>query len=403
MDIESLQNKMPILIQYLQDKGYSRMYMHFINTIYAWLIEGIKEYGWVCYDEAYDAIDKIWDGKSQRKSKRTHLNVISRYDLHGEFPGGKHVGRKAKHTKPLNNEFDNLIEYAFAKLDGRVTYAKDVRKCLYDFFEDITSQGISTLEGITPSSVLHAFSSEGMKARGYHRKYAIQAGLSQCADKYGNVVLRIKAFVPCIPQRRKVIQFLTNEEVQAIKYALDNDDTISLRDKAVVTIALYTGLRCCDIVALERKNIDWNRDIICIIQSKTQAPLELPLRPVVGEAIVKYIDEERPKISSDKIFISKMAPYNELSAGALGTAARKVMAKANIRLRKQDRKGMHLFRHYVATKLFENNVSPPIITATLGHQSPATLNRYLNAELSKLKECALSLEPFPIRKDIFNI
>lgn len=65
-----------------------------------------------------------------------------------------------------------------------------------------------------------------------------------------------------------------------------------------------------------------------------------------------------------------------------------------------DRKGLHLFRHHMAISLLENGISQPIISQTMRHRSLASLNPYLSADFSHLKECALSIESFPIQKEV---
>ena len=74
------------------------------------------------------------------------------------------------------------------------------------------------------------------------------------------------------------------------------------------------------------------------------------------------------------------------------------MCKAGIRQGKNERKSLHLFRHNVATTLLQGGVQQPVISATLGHASPDSLDRYLSAEFKRLKECSLSIEHFPIGK-----
>ena len=79
------------------------------------------------------------------------------------------------------------------------------------------------------------------------------------------------------------------------------------------------------------------------------------------------------------------------------------MGKAGIRQNPGDRKGMHLFRHYLATSLLGHGVEQPIISSTLGHQSPCSLAPYLNADFVHLKECALNIDRFPVRKEVFQL
>jgi len=78
------------------------------------------------------------------------------------------------------------------------------------------------------------------------------------------------------------------------------------------------------------------------------------------------------------------------------------MSVAKIREMAGDRKGFHIFRHHMATALLENGISQPIISRILGHTSPASLDTYLSADFPHLKECALSIERFPLRKEVLK-
>lgn len=79
------------------------------------------------------------------------------------------------------------------------------------------------------------------------------------------------------------------------------------------------------------------------------------------------------------------------------------MKKAGIRSNAGDRRGFHLFRHHLATLLLENGVQQPIISSTLGHQSPDSLNPYLSSDFLHLKECALSIDCFPVDRKVFQL
>ena len=103
------------------------------------------------------------------------------------------------------------------------------------------------------------------------------------------------------------------------------------------------------------------------------------------------------------VFLTVRVPYRRLHTGNLDAICSKVMRKAGIRQGENERKSIHLFRHHVATALLQAGVQQPVISAALGHASPDSLDRYLSAEFKRLKECSLSIEAFPVRKDIFDI
>jgi site-specific recombinase XerD len=86
----------------------------------------------------------------------------------------------------------------------------------------------------------------------------------------------------------------------------------------------------------------------------------------------------------------------------MNNVAKKIMCMSNIRQNRGDRKELHIFRHHFTISLLENGVSQPVISNVLGHTSPNSIAAYLSADLVHLKECALSIESYPIRKEVFD-
>ncbi|WP_172794596.1 tyrosine-type recombinase/integrase [Acetivibrio ethanolgignens] len=213
---------------------------------------------------------------------------------------------------------------------------------------------------------------------------------------------RVLLFLPHLTEHRKNIQVLTDEELESIKQLL-NSESLSLRDNAILNLLLYTGLRGIDIVRLNLQSIDWNRDCIKLVQSKTKTELELPLVPIVGNVLYDYILTERPHCNYNTLFISEVVPYESIKVQTIRWIVRKAFKLANIRTNKRDRIGTHLFRHNITTKLLENNTALPVISDILGHASPRSVEPYLHADFLHLKECALSIDEYPVRQEVFSI
>lgn len=53
--------------------------------------------------------------------------------------------------------------------------------------------------------------------------------------------------------------------------------------------------------------------------------------------------------------------------------------------------------------MLENNVDSALISASLGHKDPNSIDPYLNNDFKHLKECALSVEIFPLNEEAFAI
>jgi integrase len=204
-------------------------------------------------------------------------------------------------------------------------------------------------------------------------------------------------------KHRKSIQYLQADERTSIKKVLRNEESkLSLREKAIGCLLYYNGLRCSDIANLRFSDIDWEREEISICQQKTDVPIKLPLTATVGNAIYDYVVNERGDSDCEYIFLSNNYPFQKLKASTIGNLTNQIYNAANIRSNPGDHRGGHLFRHNFATAMLENGASRVVISRALGHTSPVSSEVYISADLVHLKECALSIERFPIREGVFT-
>ncbi len=199
--------------------------------------------------------------------------------------------------------------------------------------------------------------------------------------------------LPCIPKTRRtrpIIPTLTENEESALWRIIDSEYVLP-RDRAIILLSMLTGLRSSDIVSLEIKDIDWSNDTISVVQRKTGTLLMLPLVPAVGNAIMTYLLNDRPKSSNPKLFLRYDAPYKPLEGHSSCYAiTKKVFDLAGIREGKQ-RKGLHLLRHHTASKMLSKGVAIQTISSLLGHTDPDTTKLYLSTDREKMLGCCLPL------------
>ena len=122
----------------------------------------------------------------------------------------------------------------------------------------------------------------------------------------------------------------------------------------------------------------------------------------MGNAIYDYISMERPESRHCQVFLCEQAPYRPISPGTVGNAAGRIYDAASIRQKPHDRRGSHIFRHNLAASFAGNGIPHPVISATLGHADPDSLDHYLFADIRHLREYSLSIEDFPVRKGVFE-
>lgn len=192
------------------------------------------------------------------------------------------------------------------------------------------------------------------------------------------------------PRFKRIIPTLTDEELDRIKNVIDQN-AISLRDGAIVLTGLTCGIRACDLIKLKLSDIDWSNETISFRQSKTGNMVCLPLTAAVGNAIARYLCEERPAADNDYLFVRQLAPFNPFTDHASCHAiVTRVFRKAGI---SKDSRifGMHMLRHNAASTMVKNQVPIETIAAILGHSSPDTTDIYITTDAERLRECVLPM------------
>lgn len=204
----------------------------------------------------------------------------------------------------------------------------------------------------------------------------------------------LAAKMPMVKARKQtaIPSVWTHEELKQLVGAIDRGSPKGRRDYAIILIACRLGLRCTDIKNLCFENFNWTEKKICFTQSKTGQPMELPLVPDVGWAVIDYLKYGRSKVDSSRIFVRHMAPFLPFAEGDhLDQLIRTYMVKAHIPMRGKHR-GMHSLRHTMASVLLEKDTPLPVISDIIGHLDTNSTAVYLKVDMERLAECPLDFE-----------
>lgn len=408
MDFTHLQYHYNELLDYLKQDGYTESYIRRVREQIGWLLKHAQDNTWTSYVDAYN--DRA--GSSQSKLHRKNLKIafcaIQQFDLYGEFPDrrAKNCFIKRGAYYQLLSEFRELIDYYRESdeahgLKESTIYHNSMGASSFLLY--MQQKGITAIRDITEKDTLAFFYGKdgSLKCSSYKKEVA---AVFRVGIRWKEECRPVLAYLPQIRSRRKNIQFLTPEETKAIRAALEDESSgLSFRDRAIGVLLFFTGLRACDIASMELKSVDWDADVLRIPQQKTGYPLILPLTAAVGNAIYDYLENERPASEDGHLFLSALYPYHPFEAGAVWHQAENIYKAAAIRRADGDRRGTHLFRHNVATSFLGSGVQRPVISQTLGHMDPGSLEPYLHADMAHLKECSLSIAAFPMGEEVFRI
>ena len=190
-------------------------------------------------------------------------------------------------------------------------------------------------------------------------------------------------------QRDNVAGYIAHKDEDRLLRQLDESP---LRNRAIVLLGLKLGLRSKDICELRLQDIDWKSELIRLNQHKNGQPLILPLTTEVGNALSRYILDERPivKDASSKVFLRRQAPYQGISK--VYHVCRDIIDNAGIIPINGNGKGSHLLRYTLVNRLLKAETPHQVITDTLGHASNDSDKSYISMEADMLRQCAISLE-----------
>lgn len=173
---------------------------------------------------------------------------------------------------------------------------------------------------------------------------------------------------------------------------------VDKRDKAVCLLALHIGLRSCDIRNLKFEDINWEKGILTIQQSKTGAELQMPLDHETQNAVIDYVLNERRECSIRFIFIPSTGPARKLARSKFRI---KYRAENTGSYEKIPHDGLHIFRRTFASRLLQDGVPLLTISKMLGHVGENAVQCYLSTDELKMKRCALGLTLIPYRRGEF--
>ncbi len=175
-------------------------------------------------------------------------------------------------------------------------------------------------------------------------------------------------------------------QVQALIESISGADAISIRDRAIVLLLALYGFRRGEVANLKLDDIDWDREVIRITRSKQRRAQCYPLIQPVGDALIRYLREVRPRCEYREVFLAVNPPIRPLSAMSITPMVRWRFAAAL-----GENAGVHTphtLRHACARHLLADGFSLKQIGDQLGHRSAATTSIYAKIDLTSLRQVA---------------
>lgn len=174
-------------------------------------------------------------------------------------------------------------------------------------------------------------------------------------------------------------------DVQRLIASTAGDSARDIRDRAILMLLATYGFRSGEVSGLCLEDVNWESEIVSISRPKQRREQQYPLVSQVGEAILRYLQQVRPRCTRREIFVSLKAPFRGLSQGALYHLVSTRLSALGIRIA---RRGPHSLRHACAGRLVAEGFSLKEIGDHLGHRSAEATRIYAKVDLVGLREVA---------------
>ena len=202
----------------------------------------------------------------------------------------------------------------------------------------------------------------------------------------------LESAVPTIAQWKlsTLPRYLIAEDLEGVIASYDGNLRCGLRNRAILLLLARFGLRAGDIVNMQIEDVDWYQGTLRV-NGKGRREVRLPLPQDVGDALLAYLEQARPRIAIDQIFLCVNAPYRALpSSSVVSGIVRNALKRAGIT--HPPSWGTNLLRHSAATSMLRAGATLDIVSSVLRHRSIDTTAHYAKVDIAMLQPIA---QPWP--------
>ena len=233
------------------------------------------------------------------------------------------------------------------------------------------------------------------------RLTAIRSFLRYVATETPELLADIQP-VLAIPEKRTdrfAFEYLTKTEIDAVLNILDLTTWFGRRDHALLLTLYNTGARVSEMVKLQVKDVDLQRQHAIHFYGKGRKERIVPLTRQTVTELNKWLTGT-PKLPSSPLFpnrhgeaLTRFGINQRLDCTV--TAASK--SCPSLRERKIS---PHSLRHTTAMHLLQSGVDLTVIALWLGHEKLETTHQYMEADIEMKREALAKLPPIEVEQKL---
>jgi len=207
--------------------------------------------------------------------------------------------------------------------------------------------------------------------------------------------------IPNKRYQRRLIEYLTPEEIDAFLAAPDGKTWIGRRDQALLLMGIETGLRVSELIGLRRHDVVLGSGAHVRCQGKGRKERCTPLRREAIAVLAKWLRECPTEPTTPLFPSSRGGPMSRDAVERLIARHQRTAQRCCPSLKRKN-VTPHVLRHSTAMKLLQHGVDRTVIALWLGHESPETTKMYLHADLKLMEEALSKTTPLGVKPGRFR-
>ncbi|MGO8926387.1 MAG: tyrosine-type recombinase/integrase [Limisphaerales bacterium] len=261
-----------------------------------------------------------------------------------------------------------------------------------------------TLDALNPESILafldHLETTRSNTARTRNLRLAAIRTFVRfvLGEEVGVNFIGIGHRILAIPQKKspkRVLGFMTREEIDAVLAATDPATRSGQRDRLLFTLLYNTGARISEALQLRTQDL---LDRAVHLRGKGRRDRTVPVWPAT-ERLLRQWCKTNHLAPEQLIFTNRNGEPLSRDGVAFRLALSVRKAALHCPSLSKRRITCHTFRHACAMSLLQAGVALEVIALWLGHAKPLTTHGYIEADLKMKADCLKRLtEPTPPRR-----
>jgi site-specific recombinase XerD len=198
--------------------------------------------------------------------------------------------------------------------------------------------------------------------------------------------------IPVKRADRRLVGYLTRDEIEAVLSAPDRSQWAGRRDHALLLTLYNSGARVSELAALRQSQVTFGSSTVLGLHGKGRKDRSVPVWPKTARVLQKWFQELGGPPDGFAFPSARRRPLTRDGVSYILERAVLPAAERCPSLRSK-RISPHVIRHTTAMHLLQAGVDCSVIALWLGHESLETTHVYVEADLAMKEKALRKLAP----------